>query len=30
MMWAQVFLIHGIYNKILKVAGHDKYDRDCD
>lgn len=23
-----VFLIHGVYNKIVKVAGHDKYDRD--
>ena len=29
-MWAPVFLLHGVYNKIVKVAGHDKYDRDRD
>ncbi len=28
--WAPTFLIHGVYNKIVKVAGHDKYDRDRD
>ena len=28
--WAPTFLIHGLYNKIVKVAGHDKYDRDRD
>jgi hypothetical protein len=27
-MWAPVFLIHGVYNKIVKVAGHDRYSRD--
>lgn len=25
-MWAPVFLIHGVYNKIVKTQGHDKYD----
>ena len=28
--WAPTFLILGLYNKIVKVAGHDKYDRDRD
>ena len=27
-MWAPVFLIHGVYNKIVKTHGHDKYDHD--
>jgi len=25
-MWAPVFLIHGVYNKLVKQLGHDKYD----
>ena len=29
-MWAPVFLIHGVYNKLVKQLGHDKYDRDRD
>ena len=23
--WAPTFLIHGVYNKIVKVHGHDRY-----
>jgi hypothetical protein len=29
-MWVPVFLIHGVYNKLVKQLGHDKYDRDRD
>lgn len=25
-MWVPVFLIHGVYNKLVKQLGHDKYD----
>lgn len=25
-LWAPVFLIHGVYNKLVKQLGHDKYD----
>lgn len=25
--WAPTFLLLGIYNKIVKVAGHDRYER---
>jgi len=25
--WAPVFLIHGIYVKLVKQLGHDRYDR---
>ena len=28
--WVPVFLIHGVYNKLVKQLGHDKYDRDRD
>lgn len=26
--WAAPFLLMGIYNKIVKVEGHDRYDKD--
>lgn len=26
--WAPTFLLLGLYNKVVKVAGHDKYDMD--
>ena len=28
--WVPVFLIHGVYNKLVKQLGHDQYDRDRD
>jgi hypothetical protein len=29
-MWAPVFLIHGVYNKLVKQLGHDKEDNNLD
>jgi hypothetical protein len=26
-LWAPTLLIHGLYNKLVKQLGHDKYDR---
>jgi hypothetical protein len=28
--WVPTILIHGLYNKLVKQLGHDKYDRDED
>lgn len=28
-MWAPVFLIHGVYVKLVKQLGHDRYDRNA-